>query len=236
MIRAATVTLARASFAQTSKVVSANVVSTATRSVACSRGVEQLWNSPSARFCSSKAAEEPKEEAKAADEGAVAEETPSELEIVTKERDELKDQVKESKDQILRAYAEMENVRTIAKKDVQNSKDFAVQKFAKQLLDVADNLARATESVPEEGRNEALNTLLEGVEMTQTGLIKTFESQGLKQFGEVGDKFDPNLHDAMYEYADPSKEAGTIGQVVKTGYTLKERVIRPAQVGFVKAA
>ena len=86
---------------------------------------------------------------------------PSEVELLTKERDELKEELSDAKDKVLRAYAEMENVRTIAKRDVKNSKDFAVQSFAKSLLDVADNLGRAVESAPEsDERSDEMSALL----------------------------------------------------------------------------
>ncbi|CAN0097788.1 unnamed protein product, partial [Ectocarpus fasciculatus] len=119
----------------------------------------------------------------------------------------------------------MENVRSIAKKDAESARLYAVQKFAKQLLDVADNLERAIASAKEAegagGGDSSHDVLLQG-------LSKVFRSQGLEKYGEVKDKFDPHLHDAMFEFADPAQEPGTLGQVLKCGYTLHGRVIRAA--------
>lgn len=167
-----------------------------------------------------------------ADEGSTEEE-PSEVE-------KLEAQVKEMKDQLLRSYAEQENIRRIAQKDVSNSKAFAITSFAKSLLDTSDNLTRALDAVPEEYRDDKENhavlaTLFEGIKMTDDGLTKAFEKNGLKKFGVVGDKFDPNMHEALFEYPDNNMEAGSIGQVMKVGFSLKERVIRPAEVGVIKS-
>ncbi|CAM9640473.1 unnamed protein product [Ectocarpus sp. 6 AP-2014] len=155
------------------------------------------------------------------------------------------EQLVDTKEKALYLAAEMENVRSIAKKDAESARLYAVQKFAKQLLDVADNLERAIASAKEAegegGGDSSHDVLLQGVEMTSneasdTYLTKVFRSQGLEKYGEVKDKFDPHLHDAMFEFVDPAQEPGTLGQVLKCGYTLHGRVIRAAQVGTVKAA
>lgn len=155
--------------------------------------------------------------------------------------EELEAQVKDLKDQLLRSLAEQENTRRIAKRDVDAARSYAVTSFAKSLLDTSDNLTRAMESVPPEYRTDTENhpvlaTLYEGIKMTDDGLTKAFAKNGLKKFGEPGEKFDPNRHEALYEYPDPEKEAGSIGQVMKIGFQLHERVIRPAEVGVVKKA
>ena len=150
---------------------------------------------------------------------------------------ELEETVKDEKDRVLRAYAEMENVRRIAKNDVSNAREYANQSFAKGLLDVADNLERALGSVEEKDvsdDNPLLKTLLEGVSMTDKELKKVFQKHGVSQYAAVGDAFDPELHDALFQYQDPEKEAGTIGQVIKTGFMYKDRVLRPAQVGAIQ--
>jgi molecular chaperone GrpE len=154
--------------------------------------------------------------------------------------EKLEVQVKELKDQLLRSYAEQENIRTIAKRDVENSRSFAISSFAKSMLDTSDNLTRALDAVPEEYRDDKENhsvlaTLFEGIKMTDDGLTKAFAKNGLQKFGEVGEKFDPNLHDALFEYPDENMEAGSIGQVMKVGFSLKNRVIRPAEVGVIKS-
>lgn len=158
----------------------------------------------------------------------------------TKE-EQLEQQVKDLKDQLLRSLAEQENTRRIAKRDVESARNFAVSSFAKSLLDTSDNLSRALEAVPEELRENKeahpeLANLFEGIKMTDVGLTKAFERNGLKKFGDAGEKFDPNMHEALYEYPDPTKNAGTVGQVMKKGFTLNGRVIRPAEVGVVKSA
>eukprot|EP00559_Dactyliosolen_fragilissimus_P003351 CAMPEP_0184857236 /NCGR_PEP_ID=MMETSP0580-20130426/2401_1 /TAXON_ID=1118495 /ORGANISM="Dactyliosolen fragilissimus" /LENGTH=205 /DNA_ID=CAMNT_0027352713 /DNA_START=190 /DNA_END=807 /DNA_ORIENTATION=- len=154
--------------------------------------------------------------------------------------EELEKQVKDLKDQLLRSLAEQENIRGIARRDVESARSYAVSSFAKSLLDTSDNLTRAMEAVPTEYRKDTekhpvLATLYEGIQMTDTGLGKAFAKNGLKKFAEVGDKFDPNMHDALFEYPDPEKEVGTIGQVMKVGFTLNERVLRPAEVGVIKS-
>ena len=151
--------------------------------------------------------------------------------------EELEAEVSSKHDQVLRALAEAENARRRASIDVENAHKFAVGKFAKSLLDVADNLSRAAESVPEDMRandeHPVLKALYEGVVMTESQLVKTFESHGMKRMWPMDEKFDPNLHNALFEMPDPSKEPGTIAHVASAGYVLHERVIRAAGVGIV---
>lgn len=150
--------------------------------------------------------------------------------------EQLEEQIKALKDQLVRSLADQENTRKIARNDVDAAKQYAIKSFAKSLLDVSDNLTRALDAVPKdeiEG-NSTLKTLVEGIEMTERGLIKAFESNGLIGYGAPGETFDPNLHEALYEYPDPSQPAGTVGQVMKKGYMLNKRVLRPAEVGVIK--
>ena len=154
---------------------------------------------------------------------------------------QLESQIKDLKDNLLRSLAEQENTRRIAARDVANAKSYAISSFAKSLLDTSDNLARALESVPPELRHDhdshpVLATLYEGISMTEDGLNKAFAKNGLVKFGVRGEKFDPNLHEALFEYPDPDCDAGNIGQVMKVGFTLNNRVLRPAEVGVVKAS
>lgn len=152
--------------------------------------------------------------------------------------EELNAKVQEHHDALLRGLAEQENVRRIAKMDVDKARTYAVQSFAKNLLEVADNLERARTSVPEEVPDadapQFLTSLLEGVAMTDTGLHKVLESSGVTKFGAVGDKFDPHIHEAMFQYQDQNLEPGTVGSIIAPGYYLKDRVLRPAKVGTVK--
>ena len=143
------------------------------------------------------------------------------------ERDELKDQ-------LIRAIAEAENTRTIARRDVRNAKDFAAQSFAKALLDVSDSLSYALKAA-EDDDAVTVDKLKEGVELTRNQLVKAFASNGLVEYGAVDEPFDPSLHEALFEYDDADKDPATIGQLVKTGFKLHDRVIRAAQVGVVKA-
>ncbi|KAL7427663.1 hypothetical protein ACHAXM_000943 [Skeletonema potamos] len=153
---------------------------------------------------------------------------------------ELEQQVKDLKDNLLRSLAEQENTRRIAKRDVEQARSFAIGSFAKSLLETSDNLSRALDAVPEELRHDhqhhpVLATLYEGISMTDDGLSKAFAKNGLQKFGLPGEKFDPNIHEALFEYPDPNGEAGSIGQVMKKGFMLNSRVLRPAEVGVIKA-
>ena len=215
------------------------------RRLVLSRGVTRL--SPQVRCVSATsvrfAAEKPLDEAAGNEEltetEAVATEL-SETEALQNQVKELTAQNKDMNDRLLRALADAENVRRISRIDVNNAREFAISKFAKALLDVSDNLKRAHESIDVEALQpdkhlDAIKVLHEGVVMTENQLQKVFREFKINQVGAVGDKFDPNVHDALFEYEDDTKEAGSIGQLMKAGYLLNERVIRPAQVGVVKA-
>ena len=174
------------------------------------------------------------EEAAAAEEAAAGGEEASAVEAAeaatakaVAERDELKDQ-------LIRAIAEAENTRTIARRDVRNAKDFAAQSFAKALLDVSDSLSYALKAA-EDDDAITVDKLKEGVELTRNQLVKAFASNGLVEYGAIDEPFDPSLHEALFEYDDADKDPATIGQLVKTGFKLHDRVIRAAQVGVVKA-
>lgn len=176
-------------------------------------------------------------EAVAADAEAAAEGEPSAEETLQAKVEELQAQVEAKHDQVLRALAEADNARRRAKIDVENAHKFAVGKFAKSLLDVADNLSRAAESVPEEMRSNdeqpVIKNLYEGVVMTESTLVKAFEEHGLKKLWPLDEKFDPNMHNALFEMPDPTKEPGTVGHVASAGYVLHDRCIRAAGVGIV---
>jgi molecular chaperone GrpE len=149
----------------------------------------------------------------------------------------LAEEKEESRKQYMSILAEMENVRRIAKNDVEKSKQYGIEKFAKSLLPTCDNLQRALESTTEdsmEGASPTLLSLYEGVIMTEKELMKVLNAQGIERFGEVGEQFDPNKYEAMFEYEDNNLEPGSVGQVITVGYTFKDRVLRPSQVGYVK--
>uniref|UniRef100_A0A1J3H1Y0 GrpE protein homolog n=1 Tax=Noccaea caerulescens TaxID=107243 RepID=A0A1J3H1Y0_NOCCA len=158
---------------------------------------------------------------------------------------EKEEEIKRMKDKVLRTYAEMENVMDRTRRDAENTKKYAIQNFAKSLLDVADNLGRASSVVKESfskldtsedssGAAPLLKTLLEGVEMTEKQLAEVFKKFGMEKYDPVNEPFDPNRHNAVFQVPDASKPEGTVAHVLKSGYTLHDRVIRPAEVGVTQ--
>lgn len=136
------------------------------------------------------------------------------------------------KDQMLRALAETENARRRAEREAAEGRVYAIQKFAHDLLAVADNLGRAIQSVPPEQRalaDESLKTMLDGVEMTERALIEIFGRHGLKRVGARGEKFDPNVHQAVAQIPSDAP-SGAIADVFQPGYVLGERTLRAAMV------
>src|SRR5271170_1102739 len=141
----------------------------------------------------------------------------------------------EMKDRLLRTLAEMENLRKRTEREVADSRLYGVSSFARDMISVADNMRRALDAVGPELRADALaKALLDGVELTERELLKALEKNGVRQFTPQGEKFDPNVHQAMYEVPDLSVPAGSIVQVVQPGYMIGERVLRPAMVGVSK--
>ncbi|CEP18405.1 hypothetical protein [Parasitella parasitica] len=157
--------------------------------------------------------------------------------------------LKELQESYLLSLADQENLRKRNARDVTNAKDFAIQKFAKDLLDSIDILGMALESVPEtfrskescnqQGKAEITNQLVNlytGISMTQSELQKTLKRYGVQLDDPIDQVFDPNKHEAVFQAPVPDKEPGTIFVVQKKGYLLKNKVLRPAQVGVVAAA
>ncbi|WP_455372425.1 nucleotide exchange factor GrpE [Limibacillus halophilus] len=145
---------------------------------------------------------------------------------------ELEEQVGQMKDALLRALAETENLRRRSQREKEEALKYAPASLAKALLPVADNLRRALDSVPEELRaDERLSALLSGVELTERELLGAFAKNGIERIDPVGEKLDPNWHEAMFEVPDAEKPAGTVVQVVEVGYRLQDRLLRPARVG-----
>lgn len=143
----------------------------------------------------------------------------------------------ELKDRSLRSAAEMENLRRRTAREVQDARAYAIANFARDMLSVSDNLRRALDAVPEEARNAGqagLGGLIEGVEMTERSMLTTLERHGVAKLEPLGEKFDPNFHQAMFEVPDPEKPANTVVQVVQPGYSISGRVLRPAMVGVAK--
>ena len=143
----------------------------------------------------------------------------------------------EMKDRLLRTLAEMENLRKRTEREVTDARLYGVASFARDVLGVADNIRRALDAVPPEARANAqagMKALVDGVELTERELLKALEKNGVRQFTPHGEKFDPNVHQAMYEVPDPSVPAGSIVQVMQPGYMIGERVLRPALVAVSK--
>jgi molecular chaperone GrpE len=139
-------------------------------------------------------------------------------------------------DSYRRALADAENVRQRSRKEIANAKDFAIQKFAKDLLESADILEMAIKSVPAFGEspNKDLKDLHMGVSMTRTELLKAFKRHGMEEFDPMGEVFNHDMHQAVFQAAVVGKEPGTVFDVQKKGFTLNGRCLRPAQVGVVK--
>lgn len=148
----------------------------------------------------------------------------------------LEGEVASLKDQLLRAMAETENIRRRSQREREDSVKYAAAPVVRDLLGVADNLQRALESVPEElaADNEVVSNLRLGVQMTQKELNAVFERHQIRAIAPLGEKLDPHLHEAMFEVEDPEKPAGTVVQVIQTGYRLHDRLLRPARVGISK--
>ena len=143
----------------------------------------------------------------------------------------------ESRDKMLRTLAEMENLRQRTRREVADAKTYGITGFARDILDIADNLQRALDAVPAEAKATAdpgMKALMEGVELTERSLLNTLEKNGVRKFDPSGERFDPNFQQAMYEVPDASVPSGTVVQVVQAGFMIGERVLRPALVGVSK--
>ncbi|XP_053623063.1 grpE protein homolog, mitochondrial [Plodia interpunctella] len=166
------------------------------------------------------------------------EECHKQIETLTAELNTTKQQMKDFEDKYKRALADGENVRRRMVKQVEDAKSFAIQSFCKDLLDVADTLSAAAESVPADagaGADAALRSLHAGVRLTRAQLTQVFSRHGLVAVSPLREKFDPNLHEALFQQEVEGFEPGTVVTVSKVGYKLKDRCVRPALVGVAKA-
>lgn len=173
------------------------------------------------------AAEARAESAEAATENGEAHDS---LESLTREAAEMRDRW-------MRAMAEMENLRRRTEREIADTRAYGIAGFARDILAVADNMDRALKALDDEIRGAAdagVKALLDGVELTERELHKVLEKHGVKRLEPQGQKFDPNMHQAMFEVPDPSVPTGTVVQVVQDGYKIGERVLRPALVGVAK--
>lgn len=173
----------------------------------------------------------PEEETAAPDEAAA-----DELGAALARIAELEKKSAEIKDQALRALAEADNTRKRMERERQDIAKFAVSSFARDLLTVADNLRRALSAISPEARQNSteLDNIFTGVEATERELLKLFEKNTIVRIDPMGQKFDANLHEVMFEIEAPDKVPGTIVHVIDPGYTIHERLLRPARVGVAK--
>lgn len=148
------------------------------------------------------------------------------------------DDVSQLTDQLLRALAETENVRRRAKKDVTDANRYSIASFARDMLSVSDNMARALDSIPEDAREDSdiVKALVEGVEMTAREMASALERHGIRQVNPLGEKFEYNLHQAMFEAPETGEPDGTIVEVAQAGYMIGERLLRPAMVGVARGS
>jgi molecular chaperone GrpE len=157
--------------------------------------------------------------------------------LLEAERDTARAEAADFKDKLLRTLADMENLRRRTEREVKDANTYGVTKFARDMLGVGDNLRRAIDAVPADQRDsEAMKAFIEGVELTERTLVQTLERHGVKAIEAEGKRFDPNMHQAMFELPTSDVAPGTVVQVLQTGYAIGERVLRPALVGVAKAA
>lgn len=150
---------------------------------------------------------------------------------------ELETQVAELKDQALRNLAETENVRRRAQREIEDAGKYAVTKFARDLLSVADNLGRALQALPAERDtlDAATQNVIAGIEATERELQAVLERNGIKRIEPMGEPFNPEFHQAVMEVPTAEHPPGTVAMLLAPGYLLKERLLRPAMVGVAKA-
>jgi molecular chaperone GrpE len=150
---------------------------------------------------------------------------------------ELAKEAAELKDRLLRTLAEMENLRRRTEREVADARVYGVTNFARDIVGVADGMERAMKALDDglrEKADDGVKALLDGVELTERELLKVLEKHGVTKLEPKGQKFDPNMHQAMFEMPDASVPAGMVVQVVQPGYKIGERVLRPAMVGVSK--
>ena len=150
--------------------------------------------------------------------------------------EDLQAEIAELNDKLLRAVAETENVRRRALRDREEASKYAIANFARDIIGVADNMQRAVDSIDTDLRKDssAVDNVAVGLEMSAREVMSIFERFGIKKIEALGGRFDHNLHEALFEFEDPSKPAGTVFQIMETGYTLNGRLLRPAKVGVTK--
>ena len=165
------------------------------------------------------------------EEGELNENEPS------KSLDELEAKISELKDQLLRTVADSENLRKRLEREKEQTRKFGIANFAKDLLSIADNLGRALDAAPnkEGAEDQAIENFVLGVQMTEQELQKAFDNNNIRKIDPLGEKFDYNFHQAMFEVEETDQEPGIVVQVLQPGYAIDDRILRPAMVGVAAA-
>lgn len=147
--------------------------------------------------------------------------------------DELESKILELKDQLLRTVADSENLRKRLEREKEQTRKFGIANFAKDLLSIADNLGRALDAAPnkEDVEDQAIENLVLGIQMTEQELQKAFDNNNIRKIDPLGEKFDYNFHQAMFEVEETDQEPGIVVQVLQPGYAIDDRILRPAMVG-----
>ncbi len=154
--------------------------------------------------------------------------------FLSAELDRLENEKLELKDNFMRAHADMENLRRRTQRDVADAREYSIAGFAREMLSVADNLARTLEAIPPEARSggdKGFETFVEGVELTQRTMMQALEKHGVKKISPLNEKFDAHLHQAMFEIPNTEVPNNTVLQVVQDGFVIGNRCLRPAMVG-----
>lgn len=151
----------------------------------------------------------------------------------------MTDEANKYKDYYLRTLAEQDNIRKRLTQEIENERTYAITKFAKEMLDVSDNLKRAIDNVPKEfhtpeEKEKAFIDLVQGVSMTRDIMLGVYKKFSITEVNPLDQKFDPNFHEALYTFEDEKKQDGTVGNVITPGYTIGGRVLRSAKVGVIK--
>ena len=151
--------------------------------------------------------------------------------------EELELKISELKDQLLRAVADSENIRKRSEREKEQTRKFGIANFAKDLLSIADNLGRALDAAPknEDIKDDAIKNFVIGIQMTEQELQKAFDNNNIRKIDPMGEKFDYNFHQAMFEVEETDREPGVVVQVLQPGYAIDDRILRPAMVGVSKA-
>ncbi|ONI60041.1 nucleotide exchange factor GrpE [Candidatus Liberibacter solanacearum] len=151
--------------------------------------------------------------------------------------EEAQAKAEEFREKYLRVLADMENIRRRTDREIQDSQSYSIAAFARDMLSVSDNLSRALNSVPidkTQNSDSEIKSLIDGIEMTRREMMSTLEKYGVKKIDAKNQKFNPNIHQAMFEESNETIPSNTVIKVVQDGYAIGERILRPALVGISK--